>query len=202
MARKEIINWDESLKTLTESNIINIKKVKDYPIYLSEFKMKHILISAIKQVDHTIEDIKWLSEYNRVVDWLIKPSKKGLHLTGNSGVLKTVITTLVIPLIYLKFHKILIRPINADEIHDKLLSYSNHPVIVVDDIGTEPMASDYGIKTEPFNKLVDMCEKKSKILIITSNLTSQEYIARYGTRVIDRMDALTTTIKFNHKSLR
>jgi DNA replication protein DnaC len=49
---------------------------------------------------------------------------------------------------------------------------------------------------------MDMAEKKSKLVIVTSNYQKDQLIDRYGIRVLDRIIATTFRVKFTGKSFR
>ena len=70
-------------------------------------------------------------------------------------------------------------------------------IIALDDIGTEEVIVNYGNRIEPFSEIMDIVEKKSKMVIITSNITEKQLIDRYGMRILDRLKA-TTIESFIH----
>ena len=72
-------------------------------------------------------------------------------------------------------------------------------MIIIDDVGEEQMISDFGNKYEMFPRVVDYCEKHSKLLIVTTNLDSKQMMARYGIRTMDRLDKLCKAIIFKGK---
>lgn len=74
--------------------------------------------------------------------------------------------------------------------------------VVIDDVGTESIYNNYGSKSESFADLITMAEHNSSIVFITTNLTSQQFLDRYGERILSRIDKLCRIIKFEGKSLR
>lgn len=199
MENSEIIN---AINKLTEKKSIKVRQIPEFPLSSSVDKAKAMLTEAILATDKSIKELVWNEAYDKVVKWMVNPERKGINFTGDPGLLKTTITQLAIPVMFYIAYKIILKPINADEIHESWAIFNQSPVIIVDDIGTEPPLNDYGIKSEPFNKLVDFCEKRSKILIITHNLKSKQISSRYGIRTIDRLDLLCKDIKIEGESLR
>jgi DNA replication protein DnaC len=64
------------------------------------------------------------------------------------------------------------------------------------------MISDFGEKIEPFNEILNEAEQKLNILIISSNLTGEQFLERYGDRTMDRLKRLCKIISFKGNSLR
>jgi len=200
MENNELIN--ESVLKLTKKKVIKIKEIPEFPLCKSEEEGKALLIDTIRTVDLSIKEFKWLPEYDKVVQWMVNPNHKGLQLVGEPGRLKTVIATLVMPVLYYAVYKFIIRPVEAADIEQSYAIFNQSPVIIVDDIGTEFTINDYGIKREPVNTLIDFCEKKSKVLIMTSNFSSELINTRYGIRTTDRLDLLCNAVWFKGESMR
>lgn len=206
MRKKETIkSVDDAIRDSIEAGIIHKRgTIKLLPLAKDIDDAKKLLLSVVSKVDVTIKNLKWQPEYNELCRWMANP-ERGLLLTGNFGRLKTVFATLVLPVLYMQKYSYRIRPIKAWEIASNLSNPNNclsHPVVIVDDVGEEPTASEFGTKYEPFSRLVDECEKKSLLLIITTNLNSQQLTDRYGARPVDRIDILCDPIVFKGKSFR
>ena len=201
MEKKEIT---DSVKNLSEKRVIKVKQIPEYPLCKSFEEGKKLLIDTAKIVDLTIKEFKWLPEYDKVVNWMMKPNRKGLQLMGDPGRLKTVIATLVFPVLYHHIYGFTVRPVEVSDIENEevLKRFEQSPIIIIDDVGTELPINDYGIKREPIKNLIDFCEKKSKLLIITSNLKSELITLRYDLRVTDRLDLLCEAVWFGGESLR
>ena len=192
----------DTIQKLTDKKVIKIKCIPEFSLCETIEEGKQLLIETIAKVDLTIKEFHWFPEYDKIVSWMMTPNHKGLQLVGDPGRLKTTIATLAIPVLYHLIHNFIIRTVDSCDIEESYDNFKASPVIIMDDIGAEFTINDYGIKREPLNALIDFCEKKSKILIITSNLTSEQITARYGVRTIDRIDLLCTPVKFQGESLR
>lgn len=89
---------------------------------------------------------------------------------------------------------------NADEI----INIRKKVKILVDDIGTEPESLNvYGNTVYPFVDLIThKYDDPAAVLLMTTNLTSDEIASRYGERVLDRIVEKCFIIINNSKSLR
>lgn len=88
-----------------------------------------------------------------------------------------------------------------DDIINFLFEHKNDEVLI-DDIGAEPLMSDYAVKFEPLPLIVAMREKSSKRTHITTNLTETKIADRYGVRIVDRLRAFGVPITFSGESQR
>ena len=62
--------------------------------------------------------------------------------------------------------------------------------------------NDYGEKCEGFNLVNNAAERYNRPMLITTNLTEEQILARYGARTLDRLGHLCKTVKFTGESLR
>lgn len=200
MENKETISDD--IKKLSVKNIVKVRQLPEFPLCKSIEEGRTLLTSVIKLVDLTIINFKWLPEYDNIVEWMVSPKRKGLNLAGDPGRLKTVISTLVFPVLFYHLHKLTVRPVDAKDINTSYDIFNSSPVIVIDDYGTEDPVNNYGIKSEPLCNLADFCEKRSKLLIMTTNMSSKNVSLRYGIRTIERFDVLCRNVKFSGDSFR
>lgn len=185
-----------------------------------------ILTENVKKIEHiTLQDAKavlerglkyfigdnyeWLPEYDKVVDWLTDNDRRGLLVFGSNGRGKSVICTKILPVIfkfYLKLDYFYVDAAdlsicNRNELDYYNLHYSQSPIII-DDIGVESITGNYGEKTDLVSEIIDKCEKYNRLVILTTNLSPNEIIERYGHRTYDRLKGITRSIKFNGISLR
>lgn len=179
-------------------------KVRRFPVFSfgDRSKCKSMLMAAICKVDETIVDFKWLPEYNQIVDWMTDTKGKGLLLAGNVGRGKTNIIHHALPLLFYHFKRKVIKCTHANDLYKHLDEYQNKSMISIDEMGTETIVNLYGSKYEPVNVLFDMAESKSKTLLISTNMNSDEIQERYGIRTLDRIARLCCIVKFEGESLR
>lgn len=155
------------------------------------------------------EQMQWLPEYDEVCSWLADNKRRGLMLFGSNGRGKTQICHNIMPVLlkhylqreYLCVEAKNLSQYNRSEIDKCKLWYAATPIII-DDVGVECIANDYGEKRDLFSEIVDQCEKEKRLLILTTNLTPKEISERYGLRTLDRLRAIVKAIKFNGESLR
>ena len=147
------------------------------------------------------EQAKWITPYDEIAEWLCDSKGKGLLLTGNCGNGKTVMARYILPPIIQAMNRRVFYHYNACEIQNSG-EVMTHPYVVIDDIGVEDVVNNYGSKSLPFAEIVDNAEKKGYILIVTTNLTSEQIGSKYGSRILDRLTAICRVIKFNEHSFR
>ncbi|MCK9571588.1 hypothetical protein M0R72_21740, partial [Candidatus Pacearchaeota archaeon] len=72
-----------------------------------------------------------------------------------------------------------------------------NPVVILDDVGSEPQVNEYGVKSEPFSDfiLAWYTSASRPRLLITTNLNSVETHERYGERVMSRLLAMAVTLR-------
>lgn len=145
---------------------------------------------------------KWLPPYDEIVDWLTDNHGLGLLCLGNNGLGKTLICSKAIPAMLGYFMNRVVYSVDACRMasYRKELLYCH--ILSIDDVGAEPLAVDYGNKAYVFPEVVDAAEKRGKLLLITSNLSSEEIIAKYGIRTFDRLRGICKVVLFKGKSLR
>lgn len=148
------------------------------------------------------EKAKWLPEYDALVEWLKDNNGKGLLCCGDGGRGKTfVCERILLPIITNKYSFAKVGKIRAYTIA-KDYGEALGTILFVDDIGVERDAHNYGERINVFNQIVDEAERNNWLLIITTNLTTDEIKEKYGERTLDRLRALTRLVLFKGESLR
>ena len=151
------------------------------------------------EVDNTYKEFKYIKEYDQIIEWMTDTKGKGLALFGSVGNGKTIINSFVMPvLFYAKFNKLL-HPQEANRITKESMEKW---ALLIDDIGTEFIVNDYGTKIDMVADAINEAENRSKLLFLTSNLTKDELITKYGLRTFDRIKRLCKIVVFTGKSLR
>jgi DNA replication protein DnaC len=196
-----IIDINKAIDDLRQHNVL----VQRSPFELSfgdKETCKNLFIETFKGVDLSVKNYKHLPEYDHVIDWMIDAKGKGLFMSGDCGRGKSIILTGVIPTLF--FHKYgkVIRYFSSTEIPEKVKFISIQWAISIDDLGLEPMINDFGEKYEGFNRIIDIAEARLSPLFISTNLTSEDLLARYGERTLDRIKRLCKIVKFKGESLR
>lgn len=156
------------------------------------------------------DNAQWIAEYNLIADWLSDNHRRGLLLHGSNGVGKSLITTKVFPVIFKYYMRLqsgvdlyyCVKATNVAELFDKDMSMRLSPILIIDDVGAESITSHYGTKRDFISELIDDCEDKKRLLIITTNLTPSEIGERYGIRTLDRLHAITHSFTIEHATFR
>lgn len=75
--------------------------------------------------------------------------------------------------------------------------------LVIDDFGDEPVeVVSYGMTHTPIIDLLAERYERRLPTLLTTNLSGEEFEARYGARIADRLRELTTTLVFRQPSFR
>lgn len=156
---------------------------------------------------------QWLPCYDDIVAWMNDNQGRGLLCMGNCGLGKTLICGSILPAIILSHCRKVMGTFSAIDINDRTREVMLSKLAFIDDIGTEPEAVRFGERHLAFSEIVDNAEKKSNLLVITTNLRTShktdsdgnvipsiEY--KYGIRTLDRLRAITKVVKFSGKSFR
>lgn len=195
-------NFETVLATLKNYHKVNVKREPSRLSFGNEEECRALFEKAFLYSDRSVSKFVFLPEYAKVVEWMVDNKGKGLLLMGHVGRGKTVISTGVIPsLFFYRFRKV-VHPEAAEDMPIKLNEILKYPLLSIDDLGTEPIANDFGVKFESFSRLINDAEAKLKLTFISTNLTSEELYDRYGERSVDRINRLCKVIKFEGDSLR
>lgn len=143
-----------------------------------------------------------VKEYREVADWLSDNKGKGLLLMGRHGRGKTILAKYLIPAVLLYYGKMVARYYPSTQLAAKIKEVLRNKIIVIDDIGVESVAVEYGNRRNLFDEIMDAVEQEGKLIILTTNLTGEELNAKYGAGVMDRLRACTQQIIFEGKSFR
>jgi DNA replication protein DnaC len=176
--------------------------------------IKPVFIECFNRYDRTVKNFQWLPEYDLVLDWLSDNNGKGLYLTGDCGRGKSnIIYGVILPLYKIVFRSFL-PGFHATQLPEKVSiqfedRYTwNYEILLkwkiayIDEIGTERMVTAYGEKFEPFNAVLNEAEQKLNLLILSSNLSGDQFLNRYGDRAMDRIKRLCKIVPFAGSSLR
>lgn len=155
------------------------------------------------------DDAKWLQGYDEIAEWLQDNKGKGLLLYGSNGRGKSIMCYNIIPTLFAYYYKQ--TKIFKCRANNLCIIQSDNPdyysmlcaqVVFVDDFGTESITSVYGEKHDVFSDLVDIAEQDKKLLVLSTNLTTDEITERYGIRTLDRLRAITRGICLKGESMR
>jgi len=193
------------ITTLKNEGIIPEKQRRRLSFGTKE-QCKESFIEIFKAVDPTIKKFIYYPEYDQVIDWLSDNKGKGLALFGTVGTGKSVILRSILPVYMRGQYNKNLRVIGLPEfmsIHpEDFRNYLERSMIAIDELGREPLATDYGVKYEAAPVLIESCEIQSKLLFLTSNATRSDIISRYGSHTLDRITKLCKIVTIKQESLR
>lgn len=157
--------------------------------------------SALLACDKSIKELARIPEHESIIDWMVDTQGKGLLFAGVCGRGKTSILTGVIPVLFKMSYDKLLIPIQARELGNTK-GLLKQWAYCIDDVGTESLKNNYGEKRELFADIMSDAEQYFKPVFISTNLTGQIVIDRYGKRTMDRIVRLCKIIKFKGSSFR
>lgn len=173
---------------------------RKYNVHINVEKSKELIERGLKYFFE--EKATWLPEYDELSEWLKDNKGKGLLCCGDGGRGKTfVCERILLPIIEHFYPFANIGKIRAYTI-SKDYSEVIGTILFVDDIGVERDSHNYGERINVFNQIVDDAERNNWLLIITTNLTTDEIKEKYGERTLDRLRELTRLVLFKGESLR
>jgi DNA replication protein DnaC len=160
--------------------------------------------------------------FSQIATWHASKTRKGLFLLGDVGTGKTHLMKCLLKN-FGNNSSIRIRPMqelvmlwhenkgreggfwyDAFGIYENRVEDSHN--YILDDVGQEQVVNYFGEKMELFSRLITRIyagyEQHGNGSYITTNLTRNEFISRYGARVADRIADMCETIEFKGKTLR
>ena len=147
--------------------------------------------------------------YTQIYEWLSDNKGKGLWIAGDSGTGKTIIATMVIPvvlkLLYPMLTPTLIRhyQLNIKETAMQMYKQAIYSrVVIFDDMGRENTVNDFAGKFEFVPGIIDALENQNGMFIFTTNLPEGQLEQRYGTPTIDRIRGMCTKVVIKGKTNR
>jgi len=173
--------------------------------------------ALFRKLDGSIATYRHISEYEQIIDWMAETGGMGLLLIGDCGRGKSIIATCLVPVL-LAMKNLVAYPVHADDLERiypfaastigmdpkmsnlEYLCRCSYPII--DELGVEPQINDYGERYEGFNRVINAAERHFRPLFISTNLTKQELLGRYGERTLDRLRHLCRIVEFKGESLR
>lgn len=203
----------DAMLQLSISDAIYIRKLCPFS-WGERDACRQIFTEIFCAIDQTIATFEFLPEYEEVVDWMTDTEGKGLLLMGACGRGKSIILQGVIPVL-MKMKGINVRPVHAQSFYfPPQFSTGNWAcpscfeyllrcaVPVIDELGVEGLRNEYGEKSEGFNLIINAAEMTCKPMFVSTNLSADKIINRYGERTLDRLGHLCRIVTFNGESLR
>lgn len=169
-------------------------KIEHAKYFLDNVGMR--ILNECGQEWHTI------NAEEEILSWLTDNTNLGLALMGGCGNGKTLFAMKILPTIIYMTSERVCGCYHVRQLHDKWEEVIKRDILVIDDVGTEEMVNEYGIKHYPFMELVNICEEKNKLLVITTNLNGEELRNKYDERTYSRLRGMTRTIVFKGKDNR
>jgi len=188
----------------------------DYNEVLGILRRKYIGIVAERGMDidfeaadkDTARAARWLTdtddEGHRARPWLFLSGNVG---TGKTTLMKAIARTLTESGMSARMFRASDFPVlflnNVEQTERQIMRGEWCRVLLLDDIGVEATEiKEYGNTIQPFVKIVEERYNRQLPLIVSSNLSGDEFRERYGERTIDRIKEMATGIRYEGKSYR
>jgi DNA replication protein DnaC len=194
---------------MTEKEKFEVEKtLSDFEKEEREFRLREVNTAIVENIGiHYLRNfdekkIRLKNELDERIDEMLK-AKKGLILFGDVGVGKTMDLVYIfrricehnqkIPISYYFMPELFKRLHQGEEI--KLKEF-----VMLDDWGRE-YAEPFALSQ--FESLIEKIYSKEKVLIITTNLTKEQFINRDGwRRVVDRVREMCSILEIPGDSMR
>jgi DNA replication protein DnaC len=210
----------DDIKSLIDRLVTDKKLVVRNPNRLSwgdKETCAALFTALFRKLDGSLSVFDYIPEYDQIVEWMTDTEGRGLLLIGDCGRGKSIIATCLVPVL-LAMKNLYAYPVHSDDLEkpypfaastmgmDAKMTNLDYlcrcPFPVVDELGVEPLINNYGEKWEGFNRIINAAERYYRPLFISTNLTKQELLHRYGERTLDRLQHLCRIIEFKGESLR
>ena len=160
-------------------------------------------LANIKAIgDYLLGELEITDSFVKVAEYLQDTQGKHLCLLGGVGTGKTLLATKILPLLFQMQYNKIFTCIKAVNLAEELKTAKRYNFVIIDDVGTESDAVEYGNKISQFSEWIDTLEGRKCMSIITTNLSAEQIKQRYGLRTYDRIRGLFKVITFNEKSMR
>lgn len=148
-------------------------------------------------------DAQWLPEYDRVTQWLKDNKGKGLLVSGDAGVGKSILCREIIPrIINSRGEHDICSVVTAYKLAETGETGFNRGVIMIDDIGVEDDYTRYGAHRNIVREVIDEAEIYGHTLIMTTNLPQDKLREKYGERTVDRLMSLCDYVVIGGENFR
>ncbi len=205
MMTTESIKLD--VQELEKQGLINIAQRKIFSWGTHEW-CRALFENFFTAIELSGKPYQHLREYDEIIDWMTDTKGKGLLLMGDVGRGKSVVVMKMIIYLLSKVGKTG-TPIHASQLgamhKSKITNYDyllKTAFPILDEVGVETKRNIFGEKHESFITIVDMAEQDLKPMFLTTNLTVEELMNRYGERTCERLRNLCRVVEFKGESLR
>ena len=184
-----------------------IMRIEEMGIHIRDRRLQICIPDARRHMWTVMQTIlgqraQWHTEYDQIAQWLTDNKGRGLLLMGTPGLGKSLMCERVLPTVVGLQMGMWFHTYSAVQLNTSYEQISRHRLLSIDDIGTEAAETkDYGTAHSYFNELLDLSEHRDKTLLLSTNLTWQQLLSRYGQR-IDRLRALVHPIVLKGESHR
>ena len=155
----------------------------------------------------------------KVAKWLVGGSwKPGLFLYGGVGNGKSTMANAARHLIYMLYGNeshyddrkgvyhvsaLELADVAKEENSSRMRTFKTTELLHIDDVGTEPASIKvWGNEVSPLVEILYSRYERMLYTVITSNLSDEDILPRYGARIADRFREMFDFLSFDNKSYR
>ena len=91
----------EKIGDIIRNNNFPVRECKKYSFGYRK-TCKNLFIEVFMEVDKTVKEFEWITEYDQIIEWMTDTKGKGLALFGSIGRGKTVINSFIWPVLFQK----------------------------------------------------------------------------------------------------
>lgn len=140
---------------------------------------------------------------------IIMPRRYGIIVTGKAGCGKTCLINAITKTAHVLTRTFTLSDTRHVHTLSEMLDDSDWckqlPLrnIFLDDVGAENLINEFGVKRDIVGEVIDLYYREGRErLFITTNLSGEELLKRYGERILDRIKSLCVPLVFSGNSKR
>lgn len=87
--------------------------------------------------------------------------------------------------------------------HNSMIDEYYNSTVFLDDLGADTIRNEYGVKKDIVGSFIEKYHRRGGTkLFITTNLSSQQLISKYGARIFDRLLEMCVVVRLDGTSKR
>lgn len=176
---------------------------------ISISNQKELLLSYGSEV---CSNFTYIKMYDNICNWLSNNNSNGLIILRddtnipNNGLGKSLLLRHILPNILFKEYRFVSHYINLRlfdlENYKKIIDSKKKCILIIDELGREPIVKDYGTGHDIMGTLMEYAEMYDCLVIIASNMSGSEISKKYDNAVIERISSMCYKVKCSGSSLR
>jgi len=201
------MNWIDEIESGADKLGIG-KKEFNYQLFTEEEVKSGTakdIIEHIFEKKALVKNFQWIDEYDQFIKWAAN-ANKWLVMRGVKGRGKSILMNMVIPILFYRIGKVFkavdIRDVTITNEHFNNLLKRN--ALGIDELGREEKYIHMGQRKNFVEEIVTRFENENKLLVLATNMSSEQFFEFYGDSAYDRVFSKSNTLflEFTKNSLR